>query len=228
MALDRDGNPLYVELAFPDDNGNDPKQHATRFFSSIGRIDDQTKTILNLITKTALQPVYIPADFAHPRGHFFDQLIERRERWLALGVAFLGIRNPVLCSHCVKSYVANVSWNKEHIIFPFSACISIKGFKGGRCANCIWQRDGECEWEKVPGYLPTSTVEGPQSWPLQGKESLVQYPASYGIDQLNHESCPRVSHQYPAPGNSSDGGVRELEQLKEAAAKGAKEEFQEG
>ncbi|KAJ4224921.1 hypothetical protein NW757_014310 [Fusarium falciforme] len=227
MALDRDGNPLYVELAFADEDGGDPKQHATRFFSSIGRVDGGIKTILDMIPTTALQPVYIPADFAHPHGHFVDQLIDRRERWLALAVAFLGVRNPVLCSHCVKSYVANVSWNREHILFPFSACISIKGFQNSRCANCIWQRDTTCEWEKLPGYLATSATEGPQSWPLLGKESLVRRPGSYGVDQLNRASCPRVSCKYPSLRSHENGGVRELSLLEEAAAEDAQDEFSE-
>ena len=52
-------------------------------------------------------------------------------------------------------------------------------------------------------------------------------PGSYGVDQLNRASCPRVSCKYPSLRSHENGGVRELNLLEEAAAEDAQDEFSE-
>mgnify|MGYP002348747857 CR=1 FL=1 len=208
FALDRDGFPLYVELAFDDTGRENPKAIAKRFFERCGAPDAVMRELISLIPNRSLQTIYIPADFAHPRGWFFKQLITRPEHRKALGIALLGFRNPIFCRHCCQSYLTNISWNKEHILYPFSSCVSIKGFMGGKCANCVWHQK-PCEWEFLSGYQPKSATEGPLDWPLQGKDTPKDPSDEVGIDQLNRVSCPRISCLYP----SEDGNQEQDRQL---------------
>ncbi|RTE69500.1 hypothetical protein BHE90_016116 [Fusarium euwallaceae] len=216
FALDRDGFPLYVELAFDDQRGHDPKKLAKRFFENCGAPDKVMLELVGLISKRPLQPIYIPADFAHPRGWFFKQLITRPEHRKALGIALLGHRNPILCRHCCQSYFTNTSWNKEHILYPFSNCVSIRGFMGGKCANCVWHQK-PCEWEFMTGYQPKSAIEGPLDWPLLGKDTPANAPPEAGIDQLNPESCPRISCVYPSLIGSADQDNQLLQEMRKTA-----------
>lgn len=155
QAVDRNGYPLYVELTFKD---KDSASIAKRFFETFIRPDGALFNALLGVKGKKPMSMYIPADFAHPKGHFFHQLLScRPERVKALLIAAYGLRNPILCSFCIRSFLSTVSWNRQHIIYPFHTCISFRSFQDGKCANCVWHMK-QCEWSSLGGNKAT----GPQ------------------------------------------------------------------
>lgn len=206
QAVDRNGYPLYVELAFA---SADTAFVAKRFFETFIRPDGTLVNALLHVGGKKPKSMYIPADFAHPKGHFFHQLLScRPERVKALLIAAYGLRNPILCSCCIRSFLSTASWNKEHILYPFHTCISLGSFQDGKCANCVWHMK-QCEWSSLGGYKATGPREGPLDWPLLGKDSLEEQSDSWGVDQMNQITCPRVTCQFPSGSAKEDARVIE-------------------
>ena len=200
-ALDRKGNPLYVELVF---RGNDDLtqviQSAVNMCRSLGSTD---KTLNNMIKavgrQNTLNQVYIPADFSHPHGIFFQHLANTSHinRLKGLIINMIGGQNAIMCTACIKSYLSNVTVEKEHFMHPFHACKSISEF-----AN------GACEWSTIRGYVATHANEGTPTWRLGGRATLgSEDPRGYSKDQLNRESAPRLTYNWPVlrkPGESAE------------------------
>ncbi|KAF4472967.1 hypothetical protein FALBO_135 [Fusarium albosuccineum] len=223
-ALDRHGLPLYVELALPDDEGENPADFLRHFLSQIRSPDAVVRAFLQTIDDCTIQPVYISADFSHPRSWFVKQLMAWPERQKALIAAFTGLRNPLVCRACARSLETNVSWNKEHILFPFTAYISSKDLMGGKCVNCIWHSH-ECGWEYLAGYQAKSATEGLLSFPLQGGGCHRRPPPTVGIDQLDPYSYPGITHDFPAQPWSSKRDREVLGVGKKVAAEDTEGEF---
>ncbi|KAL7939970.1 hypothetical protein V8C42DRAFT_349860 [Trichoderma barbatum] len=136
------GLPIYAEIAFTDcfDPGSKLLEFAEKlspeafFWENMFEkrpVDLQNARRL-LDSGRRQNPVYIPAEIAHPRGWFFSAVQSRPQRAKALLVAFCGRANPRLCSHCIRSYSSTVTSAREHVLFPFHDCISTSGPGRGR------------------------------------------------------------------------------------------------
>ena len=125
------GEPLYVELGFKPlarSEDKSPAHSLVSFFDNIMRLDAPFRSIIQKYATVAPNPVYIPAEIAHPDGTFFENLISRTERLKAFFIACHGRQNPLIYRHCIRSYIKSVTSNNEHILYPFYACLSIPGF----------------------------------------------------------------------------------------------------
>lgn len=133
-GLDRDGFPLYVELVFAIRNGTTQMQSAVEMVRKLGVKDKVLHNLANLLeTKTTMNQVWIPADYSHPYGWFFYQLgdVTHPHRLKGLLINLMGSQNAIMCKPCIRSLAINISWNKEHIIYPFHACRSLLGVTDG-------------------------------------------------------------------------------------------------
>nr|CEG05030.1 unnamed protein product [Fusarium clavum] len=211
-ALDRKGNPLYVELVFRGINGNAQLiQSAVNMCESLGSTDRTLKEMIKAVGKQkTLNQVYIPADFSHPYGIFFKYLADTSHinRLKGLIINMIGGQNAIMCSACIKSYLSNVTIKKEHFLHPFHACKSISGFADGACGCCVWRGEGTCEWSIVKGYVATHANEGTPTWRLGGAAtSGREDPQGYSKDQLNSQSAPRLTYNWPVlrkPGENAE------------------------
>lgn len=211
-ALDRKGNPLYVELVF---RGNDDPaqviQSAVNMCRSLGSTDGTLNDMITTLGRqTTLNQVYIPADLSHPYGLFFKHLANGSHinRLKGLIINLVGGQNAIMCTACIKSYLSNVTVEKEHFMFPFHACKSISGMANGACGCCVWRGEGTCEWSTLRGYVATHANEGTPTWRLGGRATLgSEDPQGYNKDQLNRESAPRLTHNWPVlrkPGENAE------------------------
>ncbi|KAH7147255.1 hypothetical protein DER46DRAFT_629412 [Fusarium sp. MPI-SDFR-AT-0072] len=210
-ALDRMQYPLYVELAHcpPPNHTKVTNQSALSFWVKIlslsGSTDAALSDQLDKCLRRQLQPIYIPAEFAHYQGWFFHELVGSMPRLKALLISSFGIRNPKMCRNCIISYLLTTSWNDEHILWPFHCCISIKGFQSGQCSNCVWNTKSNCDWRSLSVYQADKPRSGLLEAPLLGKDNLPQSgsalpadkPREVSEDQLNPRLCPRITSQWP-------------------------------
>lgn len=198
MALDRGGLPLFVEFApkgeLPDVNS--AKRHIRAWIREDETADAVLKYSTKYISDRPLQSVYIPADLGHPHGYFVKELLRRPEHKKALIVAFFGYQNPLLCRCCIRSSTSNYSMTKEYYMWPFHACRSIPGFMDGKCANCIWNANSQCEWSFLGGYLASEPGFGTSLDLLSGMKCPID-PDDQAVSVLNHASCPRISNEFP-------------------------------
>lgn len=191
-ALDRLGYPLYVEIAFAE--GATVKD-IRDFLAAIQPHDAAFLDCVKRLGKPSL-PVFIPAEIAHPGGSFFSGLIPRPHRAKALVVAFYGTVNPRCCSHCIRSFTKSISATREHVLSPFSECVSFPPYFQGSCANCLWQSNGGCEWQTVTAYNRL----GPVDQMLRGKSldaSLKPKNPDRSTGILHEESAPRITKNWP-------------------------------
>lgn len=198
QALNRFGAPLYVEVVLRGPQ-TQLDRHLDAWWRRLTPGDETIAAAIDAlpISMDRYRQVYIPADVGHPRGWFIKMLAERPERKKAFFVAFYGIRNPLCCRHCVRSFTKNVSSSGEHILFPFHACVSLPGFMDGKCANCIWSSDSTCTWKYLPGYRLTLEDGGRVDRALWGKDFDDGDEGTYSVDTLNIISAPRISSWLP-------------------------------
>lgn len=83
------------------------------------------------------------------------------ERTRALVAAFFGIRNPTPCTSCILP-AARLDKPES---YPFDECVSLGGFWGDACANCLWHSTLDCSyqtaWEmEMPVASRTSIESG--------------------------------------------------------------------
>ncbi|KAL4721851.1 hypothetical protein ACLX1H_011345 [Fusarium chlamydosporum] len=177
-GLDRNGFPLYVELVFRQTDDRSPVESAVKMFRALGIKDQVLHNLTDLLaTRQTMNQVWIPADLAYPYGWFFNQLgdASHPHRLKGLLINMLGAQNPIMCKGCIRSYTTNKSWNLEQFI-----------------------GDGNCEWADLPGYIPNDPQEGTFGYALQGKKSVGgRDPKGWSLDQLNPDSAPRITLQWP-------------------------------
>ena len=194
------GELLYVEVSFKlVTEGESLASSLVSFFYNIIRLDAPFRLIIKKYVTVLPNPVYIPAEIAHPEGIFFDNLVSRPERLKAFFIACHGRQNPLMCKHCIRSYTKSVTSNNEHVLYPFHACLSISGFQDGSCANCVWNADSACEWRFLSNYQPKAVRGGPLDLSLAGHlaNSTSSRSNSYFTGVLNRQSCPRITNKWP-------------------------------
>ncbi|KAH8656355.1 hypothetical protein BGZ61DRAFT_372557, partial [Ilyonectria robusta] len=81
--------------------------------------------------------VFIPADWAYPRGYFFINLLSYLYLIKALIVAFVGVINPVICYYYICSYLLTTIHFNKYILTPFHAYILVPGYINRVYANCL-------------------------------------------------------------------------------------------
>ncbi|SCV59859.1 uncharacterized protein FFFS_14428 [Fusarium fujikuroi] len=202
-ALDHMQYPLYVELSHcPAPGSSKPTE---KMLAVTGQSDAALTDQLAKCARRQLQPMYIPAEFAHYQGWFFFELVKSKPRLKALLISSFGIRNPKMCRNCIDSYLSTTSWNDEHILWPFHCCISIKGFQSGQCSNCVWNVKADCDWRHLSVYQADEPRSGLLEAPLLGKDGVAQAGSSQqtegsrqmSVGQLNPQSSPRITDQWP-------------------------------
>lgn len=145
------------------------------------------------------RPVYVPAEFAHPKGLFIRSIVERTERLQGLLVARYGQRNPILCSHCISSYTTTRTSAHEHILSPFHECISWTSAPDAACANCLWKGlASSCEWREFPAYrFGSQDIQSSQFALLGRNGSTTTGTFTADIELPNPRDCPRLTRAWP-------------------------------
>ncbi|KAK4158828.1 hypothetical protein QBC43DRAFT_294656 [Cladorrhinum sp. PSN259] len=129
-------------------------------------LDKETKAALSSFTKPEpelqlqFRRVYVEAHNGGPWGFFIHELLLRPHRGWALFVQTYGIPNGVPCEECCSTYrrstiadLAGEGYPPTHVMWPFFGCVSIPGFKEGKCGNCAWGMR-TCSWTKVDELWP--------------------------------------------------------------------------
>lgn len=203
-ALDRQNYPLYVELLFQPDHNPTNKARinlAVEMFRTLGQFDSVLTALINRLEKqTRIQLIYTPADLAHPYGWFFHQLADpgKPMRKKAFLISLMGTRNAIMCRRCIRSYTTQKSWNNEHVLWPFHACISLNDAMGCSCSNCVWLGYSDCDWSNLAGYVAQSPNEGTLAYSLKGKMTGNKVdPLGWSEDQLNHDTAPYITGSWP-------------------------------
>lgn len=179
-GCDRNGFPLYVEVAFQDN------RKIKEFLSRIHTPDGvMTAFLSSLPKKPSPTRVLIPAELGHLNGALFNALFRRPFRVKAFAIALFGKVNAIMCLHCIESFKATVTANREHVMFPFFECRSKIGFMSGSCANCVWNGASNCSCILVPSEI-SSTIEG----------------------ALSHRRAPRLTKLFPGPFKDFDDITR--------------------
>ncbi|KAF5011226.1 hypothetical protein FDECE_2625 [Fusarium decemcellulare] len=144
-------------------------------------------------------------------GRFLDGLVKRPEKRGALFVAFYGRRNPIDCTTCTELFMTTIDDCKDHIRSPFWACVSLKGFAGGRCVNCLWRNDQGshcCEFRGRQERLADNSLLEASPFLLAGSKAStwVSDPALIPRtpDPLTPATCPVGSTPRPLTGSCSD------------------------
>lgn len=214
-ALDRKGNPLYVELVF---RGDDQAAQILNAIKMCRAFSSKDRTLGKLVRALEQAPhlnqVYTVADLSHPHGKFFEDLASAQHinHLKGLLINMIGGQNAIMCTACIKSYMTNITMEKEHFLYPFHACKSITGIidghLDGQCGCCVWRGEGHCEWATIKGYVATSANEGTPTWRLGGATTFDQEdPQGWSKDQLNRVSAPRLTFDWPVirkPSESAD------------------------
>jgi hypothetical protein len=143
--------------------------------------------------------VFIPAEIAHARGWFFEQLFTRPQYMKALFVAFMGRRNTRLCAHCITTYTKTITAAREHVMFPFSECVSLPGAQQNDCANCIWVAASDCDYRRLPGYSSQAKDKGCINHPFAGVDSDKVDPDPPCPPMLTLKTAPRIACRFPYP-----------------------------
>lgn len=171
-GCDRNGFPLYVEVCFKDNRKI--KDFLTRVHTPDGVM---AAFLSSLSQKPSPARVLIPAELGHPKGAFFAALFLRPFRVKALTIALFGKVNAIMCLHCIDSFKATVTANREHVMFPFFECRSKSGFMSGSCANCVWNAHSACSSVLVPTEV-LSTAESSLSFRLAPRLTS-RFPGSF-------------------------------------------------
>jgi hypothetical protein len=224
-ALDRYKYPLYVRLSFapgPHASNKDKINHVIEMFQTLGGQDAVVKQLLDQLKKQPrMQLIYTPADLAHPFGWFFHQLAKPTKPMYkkALLISLMGTRNAIMCRSCIRSYTTNKSWNDEHVLWPFHACISLKDAMGCSCSNCVWRGVADCDWSYLPGYVAKSPNEGTLNYSLKGMMTGNKLdPFGWSEDQLNPNTTPYIASTWPVlpkRGESADDRTAREDQVKD-------------
>lgn len=199
--------PIYAEIMFVSQhapgsqfaNSKRPPRYTffETFRSSLGSLEMRAEAVLKVVELSGpRRQVYIPAEHAHPQGSFFVNLGVRRERICSLFVSFYGARNPRLCTSCIGTYTRTVTGAREHVLAPYSECVSFPGFSKGTCSNCLWHGYSDCSWRFFPGYQVSQSVHFLEDVALAGSESVEVLGQSGSKDLKNP---PEVLSQATAP-----------------------------
>lgn len=143
--------PLYIELEIAFSG-----QDFTGAFAQVAKhCQSNHLNVQGLVRQVAgrvqqgsgLNRVFISADYGHPFGRFFHHLglsgLPSPEAWLSILASFLGSANRPACEECIIRWRSTVTKHREHVNYPFAACISAQDVGGGACSNCIYHGKAE-------------------------------------------------------------------------------------
>ncbi|KAJ2891753.1 uncharacterized protein MKZ38_000006 [Zalerion maritima] len=128
----------------------------------------KTTSLAPVLRRRVNRPVAIPI----PCGGFLGQIMGglcsslRFHRWQALAVQLKGVVNKNPCEHCASGWASHSwGWKPDAFVcymFPFFECVSVPGYAGDRCGNCLWL--GEvctAEDEGLKKYMLASDSDPP-------------------------------------------------------------------
>lgn len=160
----------FASRVFPADT--DQQMVAKRFWAC--QADEETSRLMlgRGVHGLFKRPPVIRADLAGPFMAFTRSSKEDCNLLPAsLAAQGKGVINERPCAECEALFSADAqAQNKQTFLVslrPYIECISLSGFKGGRCGNCIhWNRP--CEFEKIPAERAASSSRA--SMPAQSTE----------------------------------------------------------